>query len=107
LVARKPPEETPSTYTPVMVQLAFPGSGDLAGRVSTARAIKRAGFVSVPIIAARRLRSEDMLGEYLAALRAANASERVLVVAGDPAEPEAPYPDAATVIGFTTLRRSS
>ena len=48
-----------------------------------------------------------MLGEYLAALRAANASERVLVVAGDPAEPEAPYPDAATVIGFTTLRRSS
>ena len=66
------------------VQLAFPGSGDLAGRVRTARAIKRAGFVPVPIIAARRLRSEDMLGEYLAALRAANASESVLVVAATP-----------------------
>ena len=44
----------------------------------------------VPIIAARRLRSEDMVGAYLAALRAANASESVLVVAGDAAEPEGP-----------------
>jgi methylenetetrahydrofolate reductase (NADPH) len=32
-------------------------------------------------------------------LRAADASESVLAVAGNPAEPEGPYPDAATVIG--------
>ena len=44
-----------------------------------------------------------MPGEYLAALRAADASESVLVVAGDPAEPEGPYPDAATVIGSRLL----
>jgi methylenetetrahydrofolate reductase (NADPH) len=85
------------------VQLAFPDSGDLTVRVSTARAIKGAGFVPVPIIAARRLRSREMLREYLAALRAADAGESVMVVAGDPAEPEGPYPDAATVIGSGLL----
>jgi methylenetetrahydrofolate reductase (NADPH) len=81
-----------------LVQLAFPEGADLAERVSTARAIKEAGFMPVPIIAARRLRSAWMLREYLAALRSADVSERVLVVAGDPAQPQGPYPDATTVI---------
>jgi methylenetetrahydrofolate reductase (NADH) len=52
----------------------FPDGADLAERVSTAAAIKEAGFAPVPIIAARRLRSQQMLREYLAALRAAGAS---------------------------------
>jgi methylenetetrahydrofolate reductase (NADPH) len=85
------------------VQLAFPDGADPGERVSTARAIKEAGFVPVPIIAARRLRSAEMLREYLAALRAADASESVLVVGGDPVLPEGPYPDAATVIGSGLL----
>lgn len=85
------------------VQLAFPDRADLAERVSTAVAIKEAGFVPVPIIAARRLRSQKMLREYLAALRSADASERVLVVAGDPVRPQGPYPDAASVIGSGLL----
>jgi methylenetetrahydrofolate reductase (NADPH) len=85
------------------VQLAFPDGGDLAGRVSTARAIKEARFVPVPVIAARRLRSREMLREYLAALRAVEASESVLVVGGDPAQPQGPYPDAAAVIGSRLL----
>jgi methylenetetrahydrofolate reductase (NADH) len=80
------------------VQLAFPDGAGLAERVSTAAAIKEAGFTPVPIIAARRLRSQKMLREYLAALRAADASKSVLVVAGDPGQPQGPYPDAATVI---------
>lgn len=85
------------------VQLAFPDSADLAERVNTARAIKEAGFVPVPVIAARRLRSAEMLRDYLAALRAGNASESVLVVAGDPGQPQGPYPDAASVIGSGLL----
>jgi methylenetetrahydrofolate reductase (NADPH) len=85
------------------VQLAFPDGADLAERVSTARAIREAGFVPVPVIAARRLRSAGMLREYLAALRAADASESVLVVGGDPAQPEGPYPGAAAVIGSGLL----
>ena len=39
----------------------------------------------------------------LAALRMAGASESVLVVAGDPAQPQGPYPDAAAVIGSGLL----
>jgi methylenetetrahydrofolate reductase (NADPH) len=85
------------------VQLAFPDSADLAERVSTARAIKGAGFTPVPIIAARRLRSAGMLREYLAALRAADAGESVLIVGGDPVQPQGSYPDAAAVIGSGLL----
>ena len=85
------------------VQLAFPDGADLAERVSTAAAIKEAGFTPVPIIAARRLRSQQMLREYLAALQGAGASESVLVVAGDPGQPQGPYPDAASVIGSGLL----
>jgi hypothetical protein len=66
------------------------GLQPLDAGMDAAPAINRAGFVPVPIIAARRLRSEDMLGEYLAALRAADASESGLVMAGDPAELEGP-----------------
>ena len=85
------------------VQLSFPDGADPAERVSTARAIKEAGFTPMPIIAARRFRSQQMLGQYLAALRAVSASESVLVVAGDPAQPQGPYPDAASVIGAGLL----
>jgi methylenetetrahydrofolate reductase (NADH) len=85
------------------VQLAFPDSANLAQRESTARAIKEAGFTPVPIIAARRFRSQKMLQDDLAALRKAGASESVLVVAGDPAQPQGPYPDAAAVIGSGLL----
>lgn len=85
------------------VQLAFPDSADLAERARTARAIKEAGFTPVPVIAARRLRSQEMLRDYLAALRKAGAGESVLVVAGDPGQPQGPYPDAAAVIGSGLL----
>lgn len=85
------------------VHLGFRDNEDMATRVRTARAVRRAGFVPVPIIAARRLLSETMLRDYLAALRAADASGDVLVVAGDPAQPRGPYPDAASVIGSGLL----
>jgi methylenetetrahydrofolate reductase (NADPH) len=85
------------------VHVGFVDSEDLATRVGTARAIRQSGFVPVPVIAARRLRSEAMLREYLDALRVAGASGSVLVVAGDPAQPRGPYPDAASVIGSGVL----
>lgn len=66
------------------VHVGFVDAGDLATRVSTARAIKRSRFMPVPVIAARRLRSGAMLQEYLDALQAAGASGSVLVVADDP-----------------------
>lgn len=72
-------------------------------RVSTARAIKESGFVPVPVIAPAPV--EAMLREYLDALQAAGASGSALVVAGDPAQPRGPYPDAASVIGSGALEQ--
>jgi methylenetetrahydrofolate reductase (NADPH) len=83
--------------------VGFVESEDLATRLATVRAVRRFGYVPVPIIPARRLRSEEMLREYLAALRVAGASGSVLVVGGDPAHPRGPYPDAASVIGSGVL----
>jgi methylenetetrahydrofolate reductase (NADH) len=85
------------------VHVGFTDGQNLARRVSTARAVKSSGFVPVPVIAARRLRSETMLREYLDTLQAAGASGSVLVVAGDPAQPQGPYPDTASVIGSGLL----
>lgn len=85
------------------VHVGFVDSDDLATRLATVRAVRRFGYVPVPIIPARRLRSEEMLRHYLAALRVAGASGTVLVVGGDPAQPRGPYPDTATVIGSGVL----
>jgi methylenetetrahydrofolate reductase (NADPH) len=85
------------------VHVGFVDSEDLATRVATVRAVRRFGYVPVPIIAARRLRSEEMLREYLAGLRLAGASASVLIVGGDPAQPRGPYPDAASVIASGVL----
>lgn len=87
------------------VHVGFISGQDPVGRASTAQAIRRAGLVPVPVIAARRLRSEAMFREYLGALQAADASGSVLVVAGDPVRPQGPYPDTASVIGSGLLER--
>jgi methylenetetrahydrofolate reductase (NADPH) len=85
--------------------LAFVDSDDLAIRMRTTRAILQSGFVPVPVISARRLESEEMLGQYLAELRSAGASERVVVVGGDPPHPRGPYADAASVIASGALEQ--
>ena len=85
------------------INVGFRDNADMAMRVTMARAIRRAGFFPVPIIAARRLLSEEMLRQYLAELRAVGACGSVLVVAGDPDPPRGPYADAASVIGSGLL----
>jgi methylenetetrahydrofolate reductase (NADPH) len=85
------------------VHVGFVDSEDMAMRVGAARAIRRSGFEPVPVLSARRLRSEAMLREYLDGLRAADASRSVLVVAGDPAQPLGPYADAISVISSGAL----
>lgn len=85
------------------LHVGFFDDEDLAMRQRTVRAVRRSGLVAVPIIAARRLRSEEMLSELLAMLRAEGASESVLIVGGDPPQPLGPYPDATSVIGSGLL----
>jgi methylenetetrahydrofolate reductase (NADPH) len=83
------------------IHVGFRDTEDMLRRVAVVRTVWRSGFVPVPVIAARRLASEEMLREYLAAL--ANKTDSVLVVGGDPALPRGPYPDAESVIGSGLL----
>jgi methylenetetrahydrofolate reductase (NADPH) len=83
--------------------MAFVDSENLANRMRTTRAIIQSGFVPVPVISARRLESESMLRQYLAELQTVGASERVVIVGGDPPQPRGPYPDAASVISSGAL----
>jgi methylenetetrahydrofolate reductase (NADH) len=87
------------------IHVTFLGNEDLRMRVRAARAVKRLGFVPVPHISARRLRSQAMLEEFLAALQADGTGENVFVVGGDPASPHGPYEDSFTVIRSGLLQR--
>jgi methylenetetrahydrofolate reductase (NADPH) len=66
--------------------------------VVAAGAVKRLGFVPVPHISARRLKSEAELEGFLDDLATKVGIENVFVIAGDPPVPEGPYEDALAVI---------
>lgn len=85
------------------VYVGFLGSEDFTMRVNAAESVRRCGFVPVPIIAARRLDSEETLREFLTVLRKVAANTSVMVVGGDPAQPLGPYPDASSVISSGLL----
>ncbi|MCF2571216.1 methylenetetrahydrofolate reductase [Brevibacterium sp. UCMA 11754] len=80
------------------VNVTFLGNENLQMRVEAAKEVLELGFVPVPHISARRLKSETELREFLEALQQAGASEHVFVVGGDPAAPEGPYSDSLSVI---------
>ncbi|MCF2588695.1 methylenetetrahydrofolate reductase [Brevibacterium sp. UCMA 11752] len=80
------------------VNVTFLGNENLQMRVEAAKEVLELGFVPVPHISARRLKSETELREFLQALQQAGASEHVFVVGGDPAAPEGPYADSLSVI---------
>jgi methylenetetrahydrofolate reductase (NADPH) len=87
------------------IHVTFLEHEDLQMRLSAAKAIKGFGFVPVPHISARRLRSESMLEEFLAGLRADGTGDNVLVVGGDPATAHGPYEDSLAVIQSGLLQR--
>src|SRR6478735_11397081 len=87
------------------VNVTFLGNEDLEMRVAAAKAVKELGFVPVPHISARRLKSQDELEEFLGRLQEVGATEHVFAVGGDPAEPEGPYPDSLTVIRSGVLQK--
>jgi len=76
------------------INVTFLGNEDLSMRVGAARAVRNDGFVPVPHVSARRLRSDDELAVFLEALDA----DRIFAVGGDPAAPHGPFPDALSVI---------
>jgi methylenetetrahydrofolate reductase (NADPH) len=86
------------------INVTFLENEDLTMRVNAAAAVKRLGFTPVPHISARRLKSQEMLEEFLSALRAIDATKDVFSVGGDPAVPLGPYEDSLAVIESGVLQ---
>jgi methylenetetrahydrofolate reductase (NADPH) len=87
------------------INVTFLENEDLDLRVTAAAAVKRLGFTPVPHISARRLTSQAMLEEFLAALSEAGTVENVLSITGDPAVPMGPYEDALALIDSGLLQQ--
>jgi methylenetetrahydrofolate reductase (NADPH) len=87
------------------VNVTFLENEDLAMRVAAAAAVKRLGFTPVPHISARRLKSQEMLEEFLTGLRDVGATENVFSVGGDPAVPLGPYEDSMALIESGVLQQ--
>ena len=68
------------------INVTFLGNEDLDMRVAAAKAVRDMGFVPVPHISARRLKSQDQLEEFLGRLQEVGATEHVFSVGGDPAD---------------------
>jgi len=84
--------------TGTKINVTFLGNEDLEMRVAAAKAVRDLGFVPVPHISARRLRSRAQLEEFLGRLQEVGATDHVFVVGGDPATPDGPYASAFDVI---------
>jgi methylenetetrahydrofolate reductase (NADPH) len=87
------------------IHITFLDNEDLAMRVNAAAAARRLGFTPVPHISARRITSQAELEEFLAALRAIDATEFVFAVAGDPPVPLGPYEDSLALIESGVLQQ--
>ena len=86
-----------SVYVPLLAKRRLMTNLDILKR------LHHAGFNPVPHIAARRVRSEQDLEEFLS--RAVNEAgvQRVLLIAGDIEEPVGPYFDTLDVLRSTIL----
>lgn len=80
------------------VNITFLGNETVDMRVAAATAVAECGFVPVPHISARRLRSTDELVEFLDRLRDVDAATKVFVVGGDPSTPHGPFDSALDII---------
>lgn len=87
------------------INVTFLGNEDLDMRLTASKAVRDMGFIPVPHISARRLKSQDQLEEFLGRLQEVGATDNVFAVGGDPAEPEGPYPDSLSVIQTGLLQK--
>nr|WP_188666102.1 methylenetetrahydrofolate reductase [Tersicoccus solisilvae] len=87
------------------INVTFLGNEDLDMRVAAAKAVREHGFVPVPHLSARRLKSQAELEEFLGRLQEVGASEQVFTIGGDPATPEGPYEDSLALITSGVLQR--
>src|SRR3954470_5949887 len=67
-------------------------------RIAAAKRVRELGFLPIPHISARRLRSKQELEDFLCGLHKDVGTDHAFVVAGDPAQPMGPYEDALAII---------
>ena len=87
------------------VSVTYLGNETASMRVTAARTARRLGFVPVPHVCARRLRSAAELEEFLSALASEASAKDLVVVGGDPATSAGPYEDALAVMRTGLLGR--
>ncbi|MFE4545659.1 methylenetetrahydrofolate reductase [Arthrobacter sp. NPDC056727] len=80
------------------INITYLDNEDLAMRRAAAAAVKEGGFIPVPHISARRLKSEEQLKEFIGALQEDGTGSEVFVIAGDPETPMGPYRDSLDII---------
>lgn len=90
--------------TPLSVTF-LPGEAQDA-RVAAAIAVRQLGFEPMPHFSARRILSEDDFETYLARVVREAQVKRAFIVAGDPAEPQGPYPDTMSLITTGAFERA-
>lgn len=87
------------------INVTFLGNEDLEMRVAAAKAARDLGFIPVPHVSARRLKSKGDFEEFLGRLQEVGAAEHLFVVGGDPAEPEGPYRDSLALVNTGLLQQ--
>lgn len=80
------------------VYIAWPPKATKEAIVSAARKLDSQGMVPVPHIAARRVPSQEFLRDFVGELIEQAHVREVLVIGGDPASPEGPYPDTGALL---------
>lgn len=74
-------------------------------RIAAAKRVRELGFLPIPHISARRLKSQEELEGFLAGLQREVGTDHAFVVAGDPAQPMGPYEDALSIIRTNLLAK--
>jgi methylenetetrahydrofolate reductase (NADPH) len=87
------------------ISVTFLPGEEFPQRVFASGVVKKLGFVPVPHISARRLKSEAELEKFLDDLATQVGIEDCFVIAGDPPQPEGPYEDALAVIRSGKLQQ--
>jgi methylenetetrahydrofolate reductase (NADPH) len=87
------------------VNVAFLGNESHRHRILAAKTIRECGLEPVPIISARRIRSQEDLDDLLGTLVMEASPRRFIFVGGDPQTPSGSYPDALSLLGSGVLVR--
>jgi len=82
--------------TPIAITF-LPGE-TMDARIAAACDVRALGFEPMPHLSARRIRSQDELGEMVERLTADAGAKRMFIVAGDPPVPVGPFADTLSII---------